>query len=314
MGCLLLIGVSQQVGAQTRVRRVGILAQGEFGSVQRVMGQQVADALKRLGWLPGTNVEFDIRADMSSSSFDKHADELVRRKVDVICTAGEHATRAAMRATTTIPIVFDVGGDPVSRGFVASLARPGGNVTGMAMLDSGLIEKRAQMLRELLPRMRTIGLLEPEDLHSEKARLADRALYASLGMQPVYYAVQSAAGYEAAIDQAARQGVDAVFLKGIAFPNPAQIADAGLNHRLPLMGEDPRLVDAGVLLSISPDPDEEVETMAYFIDQILKGTKPAGLPVRMPTRFEICVNLKTAKLLGVAVPETLIARATRLVR
>jgi putative ABC transport system substrate-binding protein len=278
------------------------------------MGQQVSDALKRLEWFPGTNIEFDIRADMSSSFFDRYADELVRRMVDVIHTVGEHATRAAMRATSTIPIVFDVGGDPVSRGFVVSLARPGGNVTGMAMLDNELIEKRAEMLRELLPRMRTIGLLEPEDLHSEKMRLADRALYASLGMQPVYYAVQSAAAYEAAIDQAARQGVDAVFLTGIAFPNAAQIADAGLNHRLPLMGEDPRLVDAGVLLSISPDPDEEFETIAYFIDRILKGAKPAGLPVRMPTRFEICVNLKTAKLLGVTVPETLIARATRLVR
>src|SRR4030095_13270767 len=133
---------------------------------------------------------------------------------------------------------------------------------------------------------------------SDKIRLADRAMYASLGMQPVYFAVQSAAAYVAAIDQAALQGVDAVFLSGIAFPNAPQIADAGLNHRLPLMGEDPRLVEAGVLLSISPDPDEEFETIAYFIDRILKGAKPADLPVRMSTRFEIRVDLRSAERRG----------------
>ena len=201
--------------------------------------------------------------------FKKDADDLVRLKVDVILTAGVNATRTAMLATSTTPIVFYLNDDPVRRGFVSSLARPGGNVTGVALLGEEMRFKQVELLRELLPNVRTTAVLGPR--RAEKDRLADEQLYASLAIRPLFFDVTTAADYEAAIGQVARQGAEAALISGIYFPNGPALATVAIANRLATIGEDPQLVEAGILGSVAPDMAEQFDVLAYFVDRILRG-------------------------------------------
>lgn len=201
--------------------------------------------------------------------FKKDADDLVRLKVDVILTAGVNATRTAMLAASTTPIVFYLNDDPVRRGFVSSLARPGGNVTGVALLGEEMRFKQVELLRELLPNVRTTAVLGPR--RAEKDRLADEQLYASLAIRPLFFDVTTAADYEAAIGQVARQGAEAALISGIYFPNGPALATVAIANRLATIGEDPQLVEAGILGSVAPDMAEQFDVLAYFVDRILRG-------------------------------------------
>jgi len=313
LGCLAFLPALDDANAQTRstVRRVGVIATGELASLQRALDEQ-ADAFRKLGWAPGKNLVFELRSGSSSRAYKKDADDLVRLKVDVIVADGVDATRAAMLATSTTPIVFSGSrGDPVRLGFVSSLARPGGNVTGVVLLDEELVVKRVELLRELLPHVRTIGVLGPRRV--PKDRVADEQLYASLGIRPLFFDVETAADYEVAIRQAAHQGAEAALISGIYFPNGPAIAAAAIGNRLATIAEDPKLVDAGILASVASDLAEQFDLLAYFVDSILRGAKPSDLPVRQPTRFETCINATTAGALGIPISQRLRLGPTRII-
>ena len=170
--------------------------------------------------------------------------------------------------------------------------------------------KRVELLRELLPNVRTIGVLGPR--RAEKDRLADEQLYASLAIRPLFFDVETAADYEAAIGLAARQGAEAALISGIYFPNGPALATAAIANRLATIGEDPQLVEAGILGSVAPDMAEQFDVLAYFVDRILRGAKPSDLPVRQPTKFETCINAKTARALGIPISQRLRVGPTRI--
>jgi putative ABC transport system substrate-binding protein len=315
LSCLLL-NVPRQTRAQEQrtLRRVGWLFQGEPSSVQRGLSEQAAP-FRKLGWVVGSNISFEVRAGNAYASFERYADELIALKVDVIVSGGS-GTRAAMRATSTIPIVFYYGGDPVRDGFVASLAKPGANTTGLIILDREVDAKRVWLLREFLPGVRKVAVLTggvDGSSRSTNVRSADEELYSSLAIQPLFFNLQKAADYEAAIDQAAREGAEAVVIRGIYFPNGPDIAALAVRNRLALIGEDPQLVESGILASVAPDLTEQFEVLAYLVDRILRGTKPSELPVQQPSRFEVCVNARTAAALRLAIPQSVRVSATRIV-
>ena len=213
--------------------------------------------------------------------YKKDADDLVRLKVDVIVTFDVDATRAAMLATSTTPIVFSgLTGDPVRLGFVSSLARPGGNVTGVVLLDEELMVKRVELLCELLPNVRTMAVLGPH--RAEKDRLADEQLYASLTIGPLFFDVETAANVEEPSARA-RQGAEAALISGTYFPNGPALATAAIGNRLATIAEDPQLVEAGILGSVAPDLAEQFDDLAYFVDKMLRGAKPSEFPsVNLP--------------------------------
>ncbi|MFO1304383.1 MAG: ABC transporter substrate-binding protein [Burkholderiales bacterium] len=296
----------------SRMRRVGWLLVG-FGSSPREDLQDALAALAARGWSEGKSVTYEFRRAHASETgaFDQYARELVRLDSDVLITLGEPSTEAAMRATSTIPIVFFAAGDPVARGWVASLNRPTGNVTGFSTLADEQQVKRIEALRELVPRLRTIAILiyGPRSGDQLKREASTKQRYARDGISIVYVYAGSEADTDAAIADAARQGADAILAAATQYSNASDIAASAIRHRLPLYGVDPKLVEAGALMSLSNDRSEQLEMVADLVDRILRGTKPADLPVRRATKFEIVVNRSTARALGLRIPQSLLVRA-----
>ncbi|MFO1413281.1 MAG: ABC transporter substrate-binding protein [Burkholderiales bacterium] len=266
------------------------------------------------GWIPGQTVTYEFRQALSQQPdlLARYAKELAGARVDVIVTIGQTATQAAKDATATIPIVFTQTDDPVRTGLVASFNRPGGNLTGYAVLGDQLRAKRVEALRELVPQARTLGIFlynTPRTAQTMRVEASIEQSFASLGIRPIFAYAPTAADTDAAIDDAARQKADALWLSGRNFDNAAAIAAALLRNRLPAVAGDAALVEAGVLLSLGTDGDDENAVIADLVDRILRGAKPADLPVRQATEFEIVVNARTARTLGLTVPPSLKVRA-----
>jgi putative ABC transport system substrate-binding protein len=245
----------------------------------------------------------------------------VRLKVDVIVAAGGVTTiRAAKNATKTIPIVMTGGGaDPVKEGLVESLARPGGNVTGLTVLARELGGKRLELLKEAVPKLARVAVLyDPAALspvHEVKEVLPAAARALGLTLQP--WEVRAADDFErvfAAISKWRPDGLYVAIGGGLIRANGKRIAGLALKSRLPSMYINREAVDAGGLMSYSADIAESYRRVAYFVDRILKGAKPADLPVEQPTKFELVINLKTAKQIGLTIPPELLARATKLIK
>ena len=314
LSCLLL-AVPGRTNAQEqrRLRRVGWLVAGELPSLQRALSER-AEPFRKRGWVIGRNMEYEVRTAADGTLFERYASELVALNVDVLVTFGRPATQAAVRATSAVPIAFSYGGDPVRDGFVVSLAKPGRNLTGLITLGGEVDAKRLWLLRELLPAVRKVAVLVGHaDESSRRAdRLAIERIYTSLGFQPLFFNPQTAADFAAAIGQAARAGAEAAVVYGIYFPNGPDIAALAIHNRLPLIGADPELVESGILASVASDLAEEFEILALFVDRILHGTKPSDLPVQQPSRFEICINRRTAAALGVPIPRSVEVSATRM--
>jgi putative tryptophan/tyrosine transport system substrate-binding protein len=302
-----------------RVYRVGYLAGGSQ-QTQLHLIKAFDEGLRSLGYRVGQNIVIEYRfADGEVQRLPALAAEMIRLGVDVIVSGNHLSTIAAMRATTTIPIVMTSSADPVSTGLVASLARPGGNVTGFS-LDGGnegeMQGKRLGLLKETLPNLTRVGMLWNPDGALDPARLESmRDVAQPLGLKLVAAEARGLDTLEQAFATMVREQMQAFILVSdtVLFNFRQQIAVMALKNRLPSTSSLKEFAEAGLLLSHGPDFQHLYNRAAVFIDKIFKGAKPADLPVEQPTKFELVVNLKTAKSLGLTVTSSLLARADEVI-
>jgi putative tryptophan/tyrosine transport system substrate-binding protein len=243
------------------------------------------------------------------------ADELVRLKVDVIITNATSAAIAAKNATKNIPIIFLGVSDPVAAGLIDSLARPGGNITGLTNVAAVLAGKRLELLKETVPKLSRVAVLwNPRDqgstLNWKESQLPAR----ELGLQLHSMEVGSVDKYEIAFKEAVKARSGAVAVSPLAGSNHNRIVDLAVKNRLPAIYVLRDIVERGGLMSYGPEENEIVRRVAVFVDKILKGTKPADIPVEQPTKFEFIINLKAAKQIGLTIPPNVLARADRVIR
>jgi len=313
-GLLILFGLFMPMSLDADpLRRVGILNYANASDVRVI---QFRDALRDLGYLEGQNLALTERhADGALSRLPELATELVAAKVEIIIALGP-AVWAAKQATTTIPIVIHSSGDPVRAGLVASLAQPGGNITGFSLALPETDGKRVALMRELLPDLRRLGVLEDSgNPYFRQARDDLDQRCSSLGVKAVFVEFANAADIDGAIARMARQRVQAVLLNrgGKYWNNRSAIIDGAMKYAIPASAAIMGFLSAGALLTYGNVLDEQFERQAAFVDRILRGAKPADLPIEQPTRFELGVNLKTAQALGIVVPQSLLLQASEVV-
>jgi putative ABC transport system substrate-binding protein len=299
-----------------RVYRVGYLSIGVRERSYAMIAFE--EGLRSLGYRVGENVAIEYRfANGERERLPALAADLVRLGVDIIVTGFNPITVAAMNATTTIPIVMATGIDPVSAGLVASLARPGGNVTGFAA-DSGgeILGKRFELMKETLPNLSRLGILFNPDFAHNRTRLTAMAEPARvLGLTLVPVEARGLDALEQAFAIMVSERAQAFVMQGdsVLFNYRGQIAEMALSNRLPAASLQRELAEAGFLLTYGADIRDLYRRSAAFVDKIFKGAKPADLPVEQPTKYELVINLKTAKVLGITVPPTLLTRADEVI-
>ena len=274
--------------------------------------------LRELGYFDGQNIVIEVRAaDSKVERFPALASELIGLKVDVIVALNSLSGRAAKQATTTIPIVVPVMGDPVEDGLVASLARPGGNVTGLTFLGPQLVPKRLALLKEALPSASQVAALWHPRAYGERTMndmmKETEAAGLSLGLHLRFVAVQSPDQQAFSTIAAERTDAVMVFPSPMLFNERGRIVDLAGKLRLPLISMGREFVELGGLMSYGADITDFIRRGATYVDRILRGAKPADLPVEQPTKFELFINLKTAKELGIDIPATLLARADEVI-
>ncbi len=300
-----------------RVYRVGYLAVASREQ-QIHLSKAFEEGLRSLGYRVGENVVIEYRfANGQLERLPALAADLVRLSVDVIVTGNTSNTVAAMKATTTIPIVMTTSADPIGAGLVASLARPGGNVTGFAQDTGGEINgKRLELLRETLPNLSRVGILWNPDFAPNQSRLTSmREVTRALGLTLVPAEASGLDALEQAFAAMVRERAQAfvVLAEPVLFNCRSQIAVMALRDRLPAISSGREFAEAGLLLAYGVDFRNLFRGAAVFVDKIFKGAKPADLPVEQPTKFELVMNLKTAKALGLDVPPTLLARVDEVI-
>ncbi len=314
--CAALLAAPLAAAAEEKVYRIGYIASGS--SPAPSAHDPLKRALSTLGWNEGQNVAFERRyADGKPDRLPALAAELVSREVRVIVAIGTPATRAAKDATTTIPIVMVNVADPIRSGLVKSLARPGSNVTGMAMSGPEITRKRLQLLKEALPRASLVGILF-DPLNQAQVELLTQdtpAAAAAMGLKTRSLRVDASTALDAVFAEAVRSRVDALVLYPLdREPGWARdVATLAITHRLPLFTAFRSYAEQGALLAINASADEIVQRAASYVDRVLKGSQPYDLPVELPTRYELIINLKTAKALGLTIPSTLLLRADRVI-
>ena len=300
------------------VRHIGSLESGTPDTPEEMWRH--AAPLRELGWVEGQNLHVERRYGNEGipGELERLAQELVRAKVELIVMGGTPPTRAAIRATRTIPIVFRQAGDPIASGLVASLARPGGNVTGFSWQGQEVLAKYLSLVKELLPNVRRIGVLEPS---TNPYLTAERPLFEKLshsrGIEAIFFEIATAAEIDNVVAHLARQHIEALVLRTEDFviDHQLEIVAAATKYGLPTLVERPSIVrEAGALASYFSTPTESDRRTAYYIDRILRGAKPADPPVEQPTQFELVINLKTARALGVTVPQSLLLRADEVIQ
>ena len=317
---LLALSVPASAQQPKKVPLLGYLSpQGQ--SRESVRAEAIRLALRDRGYIEGQNIAIEYRfAEGNLDRLPELAAELVRLKVDIIVAAGGYvAIRAAKNATASIPIIMVGGGiDPVVAGLVESLARPGGNLTGITNLSPELGSKRLELLKEAVPKITHIAVLhDPAALSSvrelnELLPVAARAL--GLSIHP--WEVRTAGDFEKVLAAIGKQRPIGLYPTGgpLMNANEKQIAGLAINHRVPSVFSTRGAVDAGGLMYYGADLPDSYRRVAYYVDRILKGTKPADLPVEQPTKFEFVINLKTAKQIGLTIPPDVLARATKIIR
>jgi ABC-type uncharacterized transport system substrate-binding protein len=294
--------------AQERVPRIGVLLIGG----PELMGPY-RTALRELGYVEGRNIQIEIRsAQDQPGRLPELAAELVRSKVDIIVASTTPAVTAARRATSEIPIVMAPAGDPVEIGFVSSLARPGGNITGVSGSAPELAAKILELIRELMPLARRLGYLS--NANDALSRLVlEQIQQAAQQTNFIVHPISIRSNYEMAAAFAAMAGerADAIILSA-TLPIQTQV-ELALTHRIPSLHGQAFAAHSGALISYSASYEERSRQIADYVDKILKGVKPADLPVQLPSRFHLVINLKTAKAIGLEVPPTLLARADEVI-
>lgn len=298
--------------AEERLRRVGWL---DLGTATNTRPREVFfSRLRESGWLEGKNIAFDwLYADAKVERLAPLMAELLRRKVDVIVTTGTTAIRAAMDTTTTVPIVMAGGGDPVGAGLVQSLARPGGNVTGVSLLGQELMEKNLGLLKQLLPSLGTVALIRATGnpanrFFAQQMDTAARRLGVRLAILDVHGPDDLEAAFGRITADAAFMLPDPMFLA-----NRRRIAEHAIRRRLPLMTAERTFAEAGFLVTYGAGFAEVFRLTAAFVDKILRGAKPADLPVEQPSQLELVVNLATAKALGLSIPQVILFQAAQVI-
>jgi ABC-type uncharacterized transport system substrate-binding protein len=308
-----------QAQQQAKVTKIGELIFRAADRPSLGFGRQVFRAkLRELGFIEGKNVIYETRfADSKLDRYPALADELVRLKVDVLVASSTPEALAFRNATKTIPVVFSIATDPVAVGLVDSLARPGGNVTGVTSIAPVLAGKRLELLKETIPKLSRVAVLQnQQDPGFEQSWKEILVAGRELGLQLHTMEVSSAEKFEPAFKEAmkAHSAAITVIAGSIATSNTKVVTELAAKYRLPAVYDRAEFVEAGGLMSYGPDRAELYRRAAVFVDKILKGTKPADLPVEQPKKFELVINLKAAKQIGLTIPPNVLARADRVIR
>ena len=297
-----------------QVRRIGYL-QADVSGFPGAFYEVLRTGLRGLGYVEGRNVVIEHRLGGSRARLDELAAELVRLNVEVIVTPGA-ATAAANRTTDTVPVVFSYSGDPLEAGFVKSLGRPGGNMTGITWLAFELVGKRLELLKEAAPGVSRVAVLANPAHPGEQRELSEtRQAARAVGVALQYHQVRATADFHAAFDAIVKDNANALlaFPEGVTMTHRQQMAEFAVKHHLPSVFGWREYVEAGGLMAYGPNRLETAKRLAVFVDKILKGSKPAELPVEQPSKFEFVINLKTAKALGLTIPPSLLARADQVI-
>ena len=316
-GSLLAASLAAEAQQPGKVYRVGILTNKASDPAEARLWQAFRSGLRERGWIEGQNIVIEFRAaEGNTARLPELAADLVRLKVDLIVARASIFVKPAKEATSSIPIVFLTHADPVGTGHVASLARPGGNITGLAMLMTDLAPKGLELLISAVPVAQRIAVLWNPDTPSHTPALkAVEDAGRPLRVQLQAVGVRTAGELEGAFAAMARARAQAVLVLGTAIflAERQRVAELAIKHRLPTMSMIKDVVEAGGLMSYSPNWDDLYRRGAIYVDKILKGAKPADLPVEQATTFELVINLKTAKALGLTIPPSLLLRADQVI-
>jgi putative ABC transport system substrate-binding protein len=300
-----------------KIPRIGYLVPASPSAIA-ARTEAFRQGLRELGYVEGKNIIIEYRyAEGKLDRLRELAAEIVRLKVDVIVTTSSAPTRAAKEATATIPIVMTQDNDPVGNGFVANLARPGGNITGLAALDPELSGKRLELLKEMLPGLSRVAVLGDSTMPGYGQVLRETELVAgSFKVQLQYLDILHRKDIETAFRAAGKGRADAILTmtSPVLFSHRAQLAELAVKNQFPAIYHQSQYVEAGGLMSYGASFTEMDRRAASYVDRILKGAKPAELPVEQPRKFELVINLKTAKQIGLTIPPNLLARADRVIR
>ncbi len=287
-------------------------------SVNAARYEGFRQGLRELGYEEGKNIVIEWRS--AEGRFDHLAAlaaELIRLKVDVIVTAGPADTRIAKEATGTIPIVMTFDNDPVGNGFIASLARPGGNITGLSTLAPELSSKQLELLKEIVPKLSRVAILGRSTNPGNALALREiKGAAKTFALKLQYLDILDPNAIETAFRTASKDGVEAIVVLGIPLLNSErkQLVELAVKNRLPAIYYTGDLVETGGLMTYGVSRSDLTRRAAIYVDKILKGAKPADLPVQQPTKFELVINLKAAKQIGLAIPPNVLARADRVIR
>jgi ABC-type uncharacterized transport system substrate-binding protein len=314
---LAMCGAVAQAQQPTTIPRIGFLITSSPSVIAPRM-DAFRQGLRALGYVEGKNIVIERRhAEGKLDRLPALAAELVRLNVDVIVTSGPTATRPAKEATFTIPIVMTFDDDPVGSGFVASLARPGGNITGLSTLAPEISGKQLELLKEIVPRLSRVAVIGTSTRQGTAQSLKEMELAAGASAMKVQYLdIQNPQDIETAFRAAGKERADALLVLQSPVFNAqrAQIADLALKSRLPATYPRREFVEDGGLMSYGASISDLDRRAAVYVDKILKGAKPADLPVEQPTKFEFIINLKTAKQIGLTIPPNVLARADKVIR
>jgi putative tryptophan/tyrosine transport system substrate-binding protein len=299
-----------------KVFHIGFLSSGTSSASENI--EVIRQRLRELGYVEGKNIAFEYRG--AEGKIDRLPDlaaELVRLKVDVIVTVSTPAALAAKNATTTIPIVMAGGSDPVATGLVPSLARPGGNITGITIVNAETAGKRLQLLKETAPKVSRVAVLWNSDNPGTAVVFKQtQAAAQDLGLQLQSLEVKSLNGLNGAFEAATRGGANAlVVLQSVPISTRLrEVADLAVKNRLPAIHDRSEFVEVGGLMSYGTDSQDMSRRAASYVDKILKGAKPADLPVEQPMKFELVINLKTARQIGLTIPQSVLYRADKVIK
>jgi putative tryptophan/tyrosine transport system substrate-binding protein len=313
---LLALSVPAEAQQPTKVPRIGFLAAASPAAIS-ASTEAFRQGLRERGYMEGQNIAIEYRfAEGREDRLPDLAAELVGLKIAVIVTSGTPATQAAKQATGTIPIVMAAVGDPVGVGFVTSLARPGGNITGLSLLDAELDAKRLELLKEAVPGLSRVGALwSATDAGMALAFSRVQSAAHTLGLQLRNMGVRHPDDFQSTFQAAKRGRAEALIVLAQPFTlrYRTQIVNLAINSQLPTMYTTSGFVNAGGLMSYAPSLNDMWRRAAYYVDRILKGAKPANLPVEQPTKVELVINLKTAKALGLTIPQSILIRADEVI-
>jgi putative ABC transport system substrate-binding protein len=273
--------------------------------------------LKELGYIEGKNIAFEYRWATANDKLPALAAELAQLKLEIVVTEGTPPVQAVRKALATTPVVMVSSGDPVGAGLIASLARPGGNITGLTSINADLGGKILELLKEIVPRLTHVAILGSENSPVHKLFLNNTAAPArALGLKLIPLLLEGPGGFENAFQVAVKERAHAVLVRGVPTTSAAQrrrLVDLAAKSRLPAIYETSDMVDVGGLISYGTSRVEMYRRGAVFVDKILKGAKPGDLPVEQPTQFEMAINMKTAKVLGIKIPNSILVQATRVI-